>query len=229
MSKRTGMLAVAAGLALASMPAFAQKAARKPSTPPKAASKDPSFTDDMEKLTSAVGLTEDQQKKLGELRTARDAAIVKWDEANQKRIDTVQEQIKKGGGKNARARAQLEQQLKGLQTARRTFLASHERQMFAVLTREQRGKWNAPILAEPVLKEFAKIKLDEEQTQKVRQLCEVRGQGVAAPVDPAQHEGTIKALRQQVFSSVLTPAQRNELAGPPKAAPKAKPRNRTGK
>ena len=201
------VLAQAAVLALLAMPVLSRPRAQKPDAPRQA----PSFADDMAKLTSTVGLTEAQAEKLQALKADRDAALTKWDELNQKRISAIEQKLAKlRGGKSAKARGQLERQRKGLQAGRATVAASHERKMFGVLAREQRGKWNGPVLAEAVLKEFSKDKLDAKQTEKVRQICTVRGEGISAPVDPVKHETTFKAVKRQVYSTVLTAAQRQQ-------------------
>jgi hypothetical protein len=194
-----------AALSMPSRPATAKQAAP---------AKDASFAGDVEKLTRTVALTEEQQKSITALKATRDAALAKWDETHQKRIAAIQEQLGKLKGKrDARARSALERQRKVLESGRATVLQTHERGMFAVLTREQRGRWNGPILAEAVLKEYARIKLDDAQKSKVRDLCRTRGEGVAAPVDPKRHEATFKAVKQQTLATVLTAAQRKEYAG----------------
>ena len=204
-------IGILAGLAL-SIVATAPAQARTKADKQGAAQPVACFCDDMEKFTTAVGLSEEQQKKLQEIKAARSAALAKWDEAHQKRMVAIKERLGKlTGKKDARPRWQLERELKVLQTGRDRLLGTHEKNLFAVLTRPQRGKWNGPILAESVLKQFAALALDEKQVQKVHALCRTRGEGISAPVDPKRHEATFKAVTQQAYATVLTPAQRKQF------------------
>jgi hypothetical protein len=225
MRRGFGILAGFAAVALAATAAYTKAKPVKPDTPtPKSTTAKPakraapgqpaSFADDMEKLKTTVGLDEEQQKKLADLKAARDAALANWDQLNDKRIAAIEARIAAmKGGKDAKAKAQLERQLKTLRAGRERVAATHERTLFGVLTREQRGKYNGPILAEAMLKEYARVTLDDAQTQKLRELCQARGEGVTAPVDPVLHLSTYKALKQQVYASILTPDQRKQYSG----------------
>ena len=205
--------------------AFCGTLAAAPSAKKAAASADRAgvFGDDLAKLAEAVNLTEEQQKKMEALKAARESALAKWDQANQKKVTGIQQAIGKLKGKGSeRKRAGLERQLKGLQDGRARLAATHERALYGALTREQRGKWNGPILAAPILKEFERLGLDDTQKQKINELCRVRGEGVSASADPKLHEVTFKAVKQQPVTAVLTADQRKQLQGTNrKAAPSA--------
>jgi Spy/CpxP family protein refolding chaperone len=183
--------------------------------PPAASPRGPAmFGSDLTRISQQLGLTEEQKKKMESLGAERDAALAGWDRANQKRIAAIQAAIGKVTGKSsARKRAVLERQLGTLQSGRVRLAATHERRLFGVLTREQRGKWNGPILAGSVLKDLERLGLDETQKQKVHALCRARGEGISAPVDPKRHDLTFKAVKQQTITTVLTPAQRKQLQG----------------
>lgn len=223
MSKSTRIATVLIALGVLAVSAYAgpkttkrEKAvqpARATPAPKRArVTKTPGFADDLKQLTTVVALTEEQQKKLEALKLERDAAAAKWDEANQKRIDAIEAKLPQlKDRRQARTRSQLERQLKTMKAGRARLLDIHERKMFAVLEREQRGKWNGPVLAEPVLKEFTALKLDDSQTGKIRDLAQKRGEMLPAPVNPKRDEAIVKAVTKQAYASVLTPAQRKQF------------------
>lgn len=214
-----GLLGVLAGAASEA----ATKAKTRKTPAPQAAS----FANDVEKLAKAVGLTEEQRTKIQQLKAERDAALAKWDQTNQKRMDAIEAKLGAlKGKKDARARATLQRQLSAFRSGRARLAANHDRGMFAVLTRDQRGKLNGPVLAEAVFKEYARLKLDDAQKQKVRQLCHSRGGGILEPADPKRHEVAFKAVKQQAYASILTPEQRREVA---KRRQPAKSRARTSR
>ena len=188
------------------------------------------FAKDMEKLTSKVGLTEEQQRKIQDLKATRDTALGRWDAANQKKMAAIEERLAgSSGGKSAKSRKRLERQLKDLKGGRETLAGMYERRMFAVLTQEQRGAWNGRALAEGVLKDLSRLNLDDKQTKQVRQLCMARGQRVPMPVDAARHESIFKAVEKQVYSTILTPDQRKDYAKYNRSARSTTPKKSTAK
>jgi len=174
---------------------------------PKAA-KVKSFTDNQAKM-KALALSEEQQAQLKEAIEARDAALEKWGQINERSLAAARERVAKAKGKSVTgARKRLDALTKNVNLGRDRIAAQHERKMFAILTAEQRGQWNGPVLAADVNKEFSSVKLDAEQKQKILALCQERGQRITEPASAGKNTGIVKAITSQVYSRVLTPEQR---------------------
>jgi Spy/CpxP family protein refolding chaperone len=217
MRYRIGLATLLVALGLVTSSAYPRTKASKASTQPVVGG---AFAEDTKRLTAVVGLTDAQLQQIRDLKQQRDGAVAKWDATNQSRIAAIRDKMAKLTGKNsARSRAQLQRQLKIFENSRAQLIAGHDRKIFNVLTREQRGKWNGPILAEAVLKDFRALKLQPEQTAKVHELCCKRGEGVSVPVDPAHQEVTVKAVSRQVYTAVLTPDQRKQYSASRRPTP----------
>jgi Spy/CpxP family protein refolding chaperone len=205
-------LAVAAafvGLALLTAPAYCQDAA-----------KTASFTDDMEKLTTAVKLTDEQKKKIDQIKAARDTAVEKWNAANQKKIEAAEKRV--ADAKDDKARAPAERSLKLLLAGRDKIYADAEKPMFAVLTKEQKGTWNGGILTEAATGDLAGIELTEAQTKKLADICKAKGEAMAVPVDSASLAAGLATFMGPIVRQVLTPAQQKEYVKSHKPEPKPK-------
>ena len=164
--------------------------------------------DDAKKL-KLLELTEEQQKLLGEAKAARGEALDKWSQINARGLEAAQQQVSKAKGKSSTAvRKRLEALKKSYEQGRERIAAQHERKMFAILTPEQRGKWNAPVLAADVCKEFSSVKLDAEQKQKVAELCQPAGQRLLDPTAAGKNPTIVKSLVGQTYARVLTVEQR---------------------
>lgn len=104
-------------------------------------SKSVAFGDDLGKVDSAVGLNDEQKKKLQDLKEQRDKALEKYDQTYQKRIAKAEAAMEKLHGKKDREAGQVRKDvegfLKSVQTNRAKLAEGYERRMFAVLTPEQ--------------------------------------------------------------------------------------------
>jgi len=172
------------------------------------------FAFDLDALKTTVGLAEQQVQKIAALREKRDAALAKWDEANAERKAELKKKALMAPYPHgvAKARRELEAYLKAEKAARARLAAPYDRQMFAVLTREQRGKYNAPILRTAVIREFHSPALSGEQDKKLQALCEKTGASQPMPVPPETGAPQLNSLYKQVYQQVLTPRQRESYA-----------------
>jgi len=216
MRSHVALAALLVAIGFVASPAYSRPKVSKASTQPVLGEP---FAADMAKLTAVVELTEAQQKQIEQRKVERDESVAKWDAANQKKMTAIREKMAKLSSKS-RSRAALDRQLKLLEGGRSRLLALHARNIFGVLNRQQRGKWNGPLLAEAVLKEFRAQKLQPDQVKKVHEICQKRGEGVIAPVDAKRHEVTFKGVKQQAYATVLTPTQRREYTAAKKPTPR---------
>ncbi len=172
-----------------------------------------SLTDDMAKLDQQVTLTERQKTKIAEMRALRDRALEKWDKANRKKFDAMKAQLEKlSAGRDMRACKTIATQMQSLSRTRANLVTSHERKFFGVLTSEQRGKWNAPILSQILLDEFSSLELSKEQTGKIETASNAQAKRLTAPLGtdvPTQVTGPIK---KHVYTRILTAKQRKAYA-----------------
>jgi hypothetical protein len=205
------VLAAFAGLALLTTPAYCQDAGKATS-----------FTDDMEKLTTAVKLADEQKKKIDAQKTARDAAVEKWNTAHQKQIDATEKKISEA--KDEKAKAPLEKSLKALLAGRDNIHATAEKTMFAVLTKDQKGLWNGGILADAVTADIGTTDpaLTEAQTKKIADRSKEKGAAIAFPIDPTSMAASMPTLILPIVKEVLLPAQWKEYAKSHKPEPKPK-------
>jgi len=142
------------------------------------------FAEDLSSLDAKVSLTDEQKARLRKLKQLRDEALAKIHGS--------------GASKARQAREQLE--------------AECEKEMFAVLTAEQRAKWNAPILREEMTKEFELLFLTGQQAERIQNLCQAQARRIAVPLDPRKHARIIRAVKAMVYRNILTSEQRREYA-----------------
>ncbi|MBL7218906.1 MAG: hypothetical protein ISS69_02235 [Phycisphaerae bacterium] len=174
---------------------------------------DESLTDDMEKLDKQVTLTDQQKTKIPAMRALRDKGLANWDKVNRKKFDIMKARLEKlSSRRDMRACKAIVIQLQSLSKARANFVTSHERKFFGMLTPDQRGKWNAPILSQIILDEFSSLEPSKEQIAKIESAVSVQAKRLAVPLGadvPAQVTGPIK---KYVYTRILTPQQRKVYA-----------------
>jgi Spy/CpxP family protein refolding chaperone len=178
----------------------------------------PAFGEDLEALATKVGLSDDQKTKLQKLKEARDAELAKYDKANEPRVQKAQERLNqltgKGEGDKAKQiqsmRKQLEGFLKGVEAGRERLASGHDRKMFAVLTPEQRVKWNGPILKDAMTKEFSLLFLDTKQEERLEAFCNTQAKRLNLPLDPDKHAKSLEGLHLQVYRTILNKKQQAE-------------------
>jgi Spy/CpxP family protein refolding chaperone len=176
------------------------------------------FGDDLDALKGQLSLSDEQMDKLGKIKAERDKTLARWDQVNQPKIERAETRLSQLAGKDKRdrrvgnARKQLEAGLKSLRAGRTRIEAGYERRMFAVLTPEQRGTWNGPLLTEEMTKEFSLVFLEGAQEEKIATLCNAQAKRLAVPVHPEQQANLLRSLKAQVYRSVLNSKQKAEYA-----------------
>jgi Spy/CpxP family protein refolding chaperone len=189
--------------------------ARKPKregSAPKAAA----FGEDLSAVARKVDLTDEQQDRIRRLKQSRDQALAKHDSTWEPKLQKANarlSQLTGGGGRQAQgARRQLEGFVEGAAAAREQIEASYEKKMFAVLTPEQRAKWNLPVLLDALTSEFSLLFLTSRQEERLRGFCEAQAKRLPVPLDPQKHAKLIESLKAQVYRTILTDKQRSEYA-----------------
>jgi len=176
--------------------------------------KDESLTDDMEKLDQQVTLTDQQKTKIPEMRKIRDKILANWDKVNRKKFDAMQAGLEKlKSRRDMRACKAIVTRIRSMSRSRAIIVSSNERKFFGVLTPEQRGKWNTPIVSQVILDEFQSLELSKEQIAKIETAVSAQAKRLAVPLGsgapPTQVTGPIK---KYVYTRILTAKQRKQYA-----------------
>jgi|GEM_PF-5983451 len=176
--------------------------------------KDESLTDDMDKLNEQVTLTDKQKTKLPEMRKLRDKLLERWDKFNRKKFTVMKAKLEAlKSRRDMRACKAIVAQMQSMSRARATIVSSNERKFFTVLTPEQRGKWNAPVISQVLLDEFQSFELSDEQIKKIELAASTQAKRLAVPLGsedpPAQVTGPIK---KYVYTRILNAKQRKQYA-----------------
>jgi hypothetical protein len=223
-----GLLAVAAAawadLAVgAGRPgAFEQLAAKnaknkkQPNGPPPAMITQGFFGDDIDKIDATCELTDAQKTRLRQMKTELDAALEKHDKDAAPKLARIDEGLAKLGPnkkdpKTANARKELEALKAQIAAERENLTQTHTRRMFAVLTADQKAKWNTPLLTDEMAKEFSIVMLDPKQIERLGAFCAQQARVLAFPVDPFNPaENQLNPVKMQIYKTILTPAQQAE-------------------
>ncbi|MBL7221220.1 MAG: hypothetical protein ISS69_13965 [Phycisphaerae bacterium] len=172
-----------------------------------------SLTDDMEKLDQKVTLTDQQKTKIPAMRTLRDKALENWDKVNRKKFDAMKAKLEKLSAlRDMRTCKTIVTQMQSLSRTRASFITSHEQKFFRILTPQQRGKWNAPILSQILLDEFSSLDMSKEQTAKVETASNAQAKHLAAPLSANVPALITEPMKKYVYTRILTAKQRKEYA-----------------
>jgi hypothetical protein len=189
-----------------------------------------SFADDLDALKSELSLSDEQVKKMQEIRDQREKALEKWNASNENKIEKIEDRLsklpapkpkgKKGDDKKgdrrsrqvAAARNQLEAALDSLYMARYRLAMGFEKKLWLVLEPDQRGTYNGSRLETAVLGEFGLIALEDKQSDAVKTLCRNAGKRMPMPYQEATGAAMVTGLQKQVYLRVLNKEQKKQYA-----------------
>ena len=172
-----------------------------------------SLTDDMETLDQKVTLTDQQKTKIPAMRTTRDKAMENWDKVNRKKFDALKARLEKlSTRRDMSACKTIITQMQSLSRTRANFVTSHERKFFGILTSQQRGKWNTPILSRILLDEFSSLELSKEQTAKIETTAGTQAKRLTAPLGSDVPTLVTGPIKKYVYSRILTAKQKKVYA-----------------
>jgi len=185
-----------------------------------------SFVEAVTSSDNPLGLSDAQKKKMEEIKKQRDLLLARWDKGTKPEIDKLEAyRLKLDPQRQGQVIKQIEARVKALEQQRGQIEQLAERQMYAVLTPEQRGKWNGSILHDAVAGKLRLTMLSGEQDKKLQALCELGGRRLVAPASPDAKANTqiVDLIEKEAVAKILTPAQRKEwiewnTKNPPKGA-----------
>jgi Spy/CpxP family protein refolding chaperone len=206
-------LAVGAGRPGAVEQLAAKKNKQAPQGPPSAMVSQGFFGDDLDKIDATCTLTDAQKTRLRQIKADLDKALETYDKnaaPKQARIDELLAKLStdKKDAKAASARKELEAMKAQIAAERENLSQTHTRRMFAVLTSDQKAKWNTPLLTDGMTAEFSVVALDGKQIERLSAFCAQQARALSFPIDPFNpNDKQLNTVKMQVYNTILTPAQ----------------------
>ena len=117
---------------------------------------------------------------------------------------------------------ELSQQMKPLMAQRAKVQAEERAVIMAVLTPEQKAQWAGFTVYRTAMRRYKRLKLSEEQTKQVRDLCDAAAKTMPPSSDRKAYGQARKKLDAEIAEKVLTPEQREELKKKPERKPREK-------
>jgi Spy/CpxP family protein refolding chaperone len=199
---------------------FEQLAANKnkqaPKGPPSAMVSQGFFGDDLDKIDATCTLTDTQKTRLRQIKAELDKALETYDKNSTPKLARIEEVLAKLSTdkkdvKAASTRKELDAMKAQIAAERENLSQTHTRRMFAVLTGDQKAKWNTPLLTDGMTAEFSVVALDSKQIERLSAFCAQQARILAFPIDPfSPNDKQLNTVKMQVYNTILTPAQQAE-------------------
>jgi len=166
------------------------------------------FADNLDELTTAVGLSDEQKTKIQAMKETCAKDMEKFDKSNEASLAKAQAKLDKATqAKDDKTAKEAKAYQDSVKAGRDALQAANDKKLFALLTPAQRVKWNAPILKTEVDKEFSMTFLDSKQEDRILALCSAQAKSLTQPLDPEKLGKSLDSLKAQVLSTILTPKQ----------------------
>jgi len=177
-------------------------------------------------MASQCELSDQQKTDLDAKVKARKEAQAAWQQANgekQKALREAQKKAKEANDKDAMKKARDD--LKALDAGRRKIDADTTAAIYAVLTPEQKAKWQAFQTYRTLMRRYKRLNPTEAQTAKIREAAAAAAKdlGAAAGDDKEARKKRAEAyknLRNTIEETILTPEQREALQKKPEKKPR---------
>lgn len=176
-------------------------------------------------MASECKLSDEQKAQLEVAVKAKADATGAWDKANATKLEDLRkQQADAREKKDADALKRIAGEMKALTDERAKIETEQQAAIVGVLTADQRTAWEGFKIYRQAMARFKRAELTDEQTAKVRALCDQAGkdlaavQGDAAAVRKGQAD-IQKKLAASIEADVLTAEQREKLKAPPPPKP----------
>ncbi len=176
-------------------------------------------------MASQCELSDQQKTDLGAKVKARKEAQAAWQQANgekQKALREAQKKAKEAGDKDAMKKARDD--LKALDAGRRKIDADTMAAILAVLTPEQKVKWQAFQMYRTLMRRYKRLNPTEAQTAKIREAAAAAAKDLGVAGDDKESRKkraeADKNLRKTIEETILTPEQREALQKKPEKKPR---------
>lgn len=179
-------------------------------------------------MAEELALSDAQKNQLREKIAAKEAAIKAWSDANRRRQNELKKSADEAqANKDADKAKEFGNALKQLEGERDAVIAKADAEIDAVLTPDQRQKWEGVRAFRAVSARLKKVELTDAQTQEIKARC-VAASTALATSDRKARMTAMQSLMNSIDKEVLTDAQREKMGlgrgdkGKPQPAPKHK-------
>jgi len=221
------------GLAVAVLAASPILAAQKAGTGKGAKGGSDAMRGEYAIMASQCELSDQQKADLEAKVKARKEAQAAWMQANGEKYKALREaynKAKEAGDKDAMKKARDD--LKALDAGRRKIDADTRAAIYAVLTPEQKAKWQAFQTYRTLMRRYKRLNPTEAQTAKIREAAAAAAKDLSAAAGDDKESRKKRAeadknLRKTIEETILTAEQREALQKKPEKKPR--PEKKTAK
>jgi Spy/CpxP family protein refolding chaperone len=179
---------------------------------------------ELQEMFSQCQMTDEQKTKVTQIATAGMASLAEWNKAHADQMAALQKQMKAASDvKDAAAAQKIRAEAIAVLEERSSIAVKMQQDMLAVMTPEQRLKWNGFVVSQQVKGRFAATQWTAEQAAKIQEMCDAAAKEITAitveGIEGARAKGAVLGkLLVAVVNTVMTPEQRAALPQPPGAA-----------
>ena len=171
-------------------------------------------------MANMLEFSDAQKTELTAKLTACDDEVKKWRQANADKLaDIKKKQAQAKEDKNKEAMKQIAKESKGLRAEEAKLRGAAIAAAKALLTPEQKAKWDAFTVYRGVIGRLKRAELTEEQDAKVREICAAKAARIVAAEGKAKGKA-YKELSTSIIDSVLTAEQKAKLTAKPTKKPR---------
>ncbi len=177
-------------------------------------------------MVSQCELSDQQKTDLEAKVKVRKETQAAWQQANGEKVKALREAQKKAKEANDKdAMQKARDDLKALDSGRRKIDADSMAAIYAVLTAEQKAKWQAFQTYRTLMRRYKRLNPTEAQTAKIREAAAAAAKdlGAAAGDDKESRKKRAeadKSLRKTIEETILTAEQREALQKKPEKKPR---------
>ncbi len=160
------------------------------------------------RMAKVCNLSKQQQKQIAELNTLRQKAMKQFRAENGEKFRTLKAKIAEAKkNKDKKAMKEAMAQRRSLHRKQREIYSQWQPKIMAVLTPEQKVKWDRDQVVLSIKRQFRKAKLTDKQTVDVKAACAKFTTGVDLSDKKARRKA-VKKLADYISKEILTDAQR---------------------
>ena len=183
-----------------------------PPPPPKEPEKKPILFGEQAEMAVVCELTEGQQKRIADLNRERQTATERFDETNRKKFAAIQADLDAARRRNDKAAAaRAQEELNALNAEKNEIYRQSQADILAVLTPQQRARWNEARVMKALRQQFPGIEFSEEQLARLHTEYLQAVSGGDASADQVRWSVT-QRLSELMNKELLTEDQKTLLA-----------------
>jgi Spy/CpxP family protein refolding chaperone len=170
-------------------------------------------------MAKEVELTADEQATLKQKVEAKQQALAEWEQANGAKLAELKKSYSEARKADEKDKAkEIRTEMGKLSAEQKKLAAEKNAECMAVLTAEQKDKWEGVQMFNKVVRRYRKVNLDDGQKTKMKGIC-IAGVKDIAAADAKAKKAAIKKVEQDC-TAVLTAEQREQVSKPKADKPK---------